>query len=164
MTREILATCNEWITKHNLPTDRVLDFGSMDVNGTQRVNFPNADYTGIDIEAGKGVDIVCDITSPDVRKLVKAAPLTICCETLEHVPIFWKALENIISLTTKGGYIFLSFPTFGFPYHAYPIDCNRFTMDAVNGWREFFKLELIDHASVTDYAGLPCLIVLMRKS
>jgi hypothetical protein len=40
-------------------TKRVLDIGSLDVNGTNRYLFYNCHYDGVDIIAGKGVDIVC---------------------------------------------------------------------------------------------------------
>jgi hypothetical protein len=37
---------------------RVLDVGSLDVNGNNRYLFDNCEYTGIDIGNGKNVDIV----------------------------------------------------------------------------------------------------------
>jgi hypothetical protein len=37
---------------------RVLDIGSLDINGNNRQFFTNCDYTGIDIGAGKNVDVV----------------------------------------------------------------------------------------------------------
>lgn len=168
MTKEILETTAAFMEKHGIYPATVLEFGSYNVNGTQRVNFKSSNYIGIDIEAGSGVDIVADIT--DTKDVIKKLPLShyspdllVCCETLEHVPIFWRVLNLIDSLTT-GKHILLSFPTFGFPYHAFPIDCNRFTMDAVNGWAKEFNWTIIDHAAVTDYAGLPCLVVLFKNN
>jgi hypothetical protein len=38
---------------------RVLDIGSLDINGSVRPLFRGGTYTGIDVAAGPGVDIVC---------------------------------------------------------------------------------------------------------
>ena len=38
---------------------RVLEVGSLDLNGSVRRFFSNCAYTGIDVAPGKGVDIVC---------------------------------------------------------------------------------------------------------
>ena len=38
---------------------KVLDIGSLDINGSARDFFEDCDYTGIDVGEGKGVDIVC---------------------------------------------------------------------------------------------------------
>ena len=35
---------------------RVLDFGSLDVNGNNREFFENVDYVGVDIDEGKNVE------------------------------------------------------------------------------------------------------------
>ena len=42
----------------------VLEVGSRDYGNTQdfRALFPGADYVGIDMQAGKGVDLVLDLT------------------------------------------------------------------------------------------------------
>ena len=37
---------------------RVLDVGSLNVNGTNRVLFKKCEYVGIDVIEGKGVDVV----------------------------------------------------------------------------------------------------------
>ena len=39
---------------------RVLEVGSLNINGTLRDFFSKCDYTGIDVGEGKGVDIVCE--------------------------------------------------------------------------------------------------------
>ncbi len=38
---------------------RVLDIGSLDINGTNRYLFDNCHYVGVDIVSGPGVDTVC---------------------------------------------------------------------------------------------------------
>ena len=38
---------------------RVLDIGSLDINGNNRFLFENYEYIGLDIGEGNNVDIVC---------------------------------------------------------------------------------------------------------
>ena len=173
MTPEILQATREMIAAHKLPTrGNLIEFGAYNVNGTQRVNFPDFNYVGVDIEAGACVDIVADVTKlHNLTAILENHGLpscgkydvVVCCETLEHVPIFWDAMETITTMCKPHGYILLSFPTFGFPYHAFPIDCNRFTMDAVNAWGEYWSLNILEHREVKDSAENPCLVVLMKK-
>lgn len=61
---------------------RVLEFGSLDINGSVR-DLVEADlYHGIDLVAGKGVDEVADATS---YRSEEPYDLVICCEVLEHL-------------------------------------------------------------------------------
>jgi hypothetical protein len=59
---------------------RVLEFGSRNVNGTVRDLLPDADYTGVDIAPGPGVDHVGDAA----EWTETGFDLVICCEVLEH--------------------------------------------------------------------------------
>jgi hypothetical protein len=60
---------------------RVLEFGSLDINGTVRDVIAADHYHGIDQVAGPGVDEVAD------ARTYRAASydLVVCCEVLEHV-------------------------------------------------------------------------------
>lgn len=70
----------------------IIEIGSRQVNrdntGKIRTLFPNANWTGLDLYAGPGVDIVVDAEQWSPPKQVE---LVICCEVLEHAPN-WKAL------------------------------------------------------------------------
>lgn len=59
---------------------RVLEFGSRDINGTVRGLFPDADYTGVDIAPGAGVDVIADAATWDTP----GYDVVVCCEVLEH--------------------------------------------------------------------------------
>ena len=39
---------------------KVLEIGSLNINGSVRQFFSNCDYTGLDVAEGKDVDIVCN--------------------------------------------------------------------------------------------------------
>jgi hypothetical protein len=60
---------------------RVLEFGSLDINGSVRDLF-NADiYLGVDLQGGPGVDIVADAMFFDHPIKFDCV---VCCEVLEH--------------------------------------------------------------------------------
>jgi len=59
----------------------VIEIGSRNINGTVRDLFPNAAWTGLDLHAGPGVDVVCDAMR---YKPLKLAHMVVCCEVLEH--------------------------------------------------------------------------------
>ena len=61
---------------------KVLEVGSLDLNGTVRGSFTNCDYTGLDVGPGPGVDIVCSghvYDAPD-----NTFDTVISCESFEH--------------------------------------------------------------------------------
>lgn len=74
----------------------IVEIGSRNINGTVRDLFPGAEYVGVDIEDGKGVDVVADAKdwappyAPDV---------VLCLEVFEHTPLW----EDIIDAVA--GYI-----------------------------------------------------------
>lgn len=77
--------------RHYAATDkpvRVIEIGSRDVNGSVRPLFPNADYTGLDISPGPGIDVVGEVESYRPKK---PADIVICCEVFEHAET-WQSL------------------------------------------------------------------------
>ena len=79
---------------------RIVDLGGRNVNGSPRSWFPGASYVSVDIEAGPGVDVVCDAatyqpnTAPDV---------VLCCEVLEHARQASRIVENALQMLAPGG-------------------------------------------------------------
>lgn len=87
--------------------ERVLEIGSVNINGTVRGLFPGADYTGIDIVAGEGVDVVADgatYTPPDGEFF----DLIISTEVLEHAENAPLILANAYRLLRPGGVLILT--------------------------------------------------------
>jgi SAM-dependent methyltransferase len=83
----------------------VVEFGSLDVNGSIRDLFRGTDYTGIDLLAGPGVDEVCDAAEYEHPV---AVDLVLCCETLEHSPYAGKIVANAARLLRPGGWLILT--------------------------------------------------------
>jgi SAM-dependent methyltransferase len=82
----------------------VVELGALDFNGSVRDLFPSArGYTGVDLVAGPGVDVVAD--AADWRPLPHApAPdLVVCCEVLEHTPHPEAVVRNAAAMLAPGG-------------------------------------------------------------
>lgn len=75
---------------------QVIEFGSLDINGSVRELIDCENYTGIDLVEGPGVDIVMDAVDFDAEE---RADLLVCCEVLEHAPdaegLIWSAWSNL---------------------------------------------------------------------
>jgi len=122
----------------------VLDIGSQDVNGSYRSLFdaPKWNYLGIDLAAGRGVDIV--MTSPyRLPAATASADLVISGQTFEHVEYFWLTWLEILRVLKPGGMVFLIAPSRG-PEHRHPQDCWRFYPDGYRALARFGRCELIE--------------------
>lgn len=93
---------------------RVLDIGSLDINGNNRYLFTNYRYTGVDIGEGKNVDVVSrghEFTDDEGFDIVISA------ECFEHDE-FWKlTIKNAIKLLKPNGLFLFSCATTGRPEH-----------------------------------------------
>ena len=81
---------------------KVLDVGSLDVNGNNRYLFDGCDYTGIDLGPGNNVDIVCP-----AHELEGLYDTIISTEAFEHDRYIKDSLKNIISNLLRPGGLFL---------------------------------------------------------
>lgn len=107
----------------------ILDVGALDVNGTLRDIAPaSAAYTGIDLEAGNGVDRVLDdpYEYPFPDNSFDAVISTSC---FEHDIMFWLTILECSRVVSDRGFIYVNAPSSG-PYHAYPYDHWQFYPDA----------------------------------
>jgi SAM-dependent methyltransferase len=108
----------------------ILDVGAMNVyGGTLRdVAPPDCVYTGVDLEAGDGVDIVLD--DPHVLPFEdETFDAIVSSSCLEHDTMFWLTFIEIVRVTKTGGFIYLNAPSNG-SYHCHPVDNWRFYPDA----------------------------------
>lgn len=122
---------------------RVLEFGSRPADGQHALAIKPLflSHIGVDIEPGDCVDIVRDVTLPNTTlPEIETADTVLCLETLEHMPRFWRFLERLWSMR-PGATLILSFPWFEFPYHPHPVDCYRFSEDAVPALTEGFVID-----------------------
>ena len=76
---------------------KVLEIGSLDINGSVRTFFENCTYIGVDLGEGKGVDLVAkgeDLVFPD-----NSFDVSISCECFEHNPEWAKTFNNMVRMT-----------------------------------------------------------------
>ena len=113
----------------------ILEVGSKDYGSTSsfREFYTGQDYTGIDMDAGRNVDHVVDLTQGTTGLQPRHFALGICCSVLEHVKKPWLFAEHLSSVLRPGGALYMSVP-WVWRYHAYPDDYFRFS------WRGVMEL------------------------
>lgn len=121
-----------------------VDIGSYDVNGSYRTLFgqPKWRYTGVDLEAGPGVDVVLD--SPYRLPFASGSiDVIVSGQAFEHVEHFWMSWLEMQRVLRAGGLIFLIAPSRG-PEHRYPQDCWRFYPDGYRALAKMGDFELLE--------------------
>lgn len=120
----------------------VLEIGSYQVAGQEAIAdlrhlFAGKPYLGIDVRPGPGVDRVVNVEALPYAD--GSFGSVIAMNTFEHVPRFWRGLEEVYRVLRPDGALFLAAP-FYFRIHDYPNDYWRFTPEA-------FGLLLADYPS-----------------
>jgi len=94
---------------------KVLEVGSLNINGTVRIFFKDCDYLGVDVGAGKNVDLVCPAHELDMPN--ETFDTTISCECFEHDKYWVRSFKKMYDLTKPNGLIVFSCATTGRPEH-----------------------------------------------
>ena len=90
---------------------KILEVGSIDVNGSIRSYFQGSLYLGVDLSEGPGVDLVCEgnkLDHPD-----ETYHLTVSCECFEHNPHWVETFLNMYRMTKNGGIVMFTCATKG---------------------------------------------------
>lgn len=130
---------------------KVLDVGSLDINGSNKSLFINCEYTGIDVAEGKNVDLVTPahkLDSPD-----ETFDVVISSECFEHDMFYQESLLNIFRVLKKGGLFLFTCATTGRPEHGTrrtsPQDAPL--LQGMGEWQDYYKnLEETDVIEVLD--------------
>jgi SAM-dependent methyltransferase len=119
------------------PGLRVLDVGSLDVNGTYRplVERFGMTYVGVDAEPGENVDLVG--SAYHLPDSLGEFDLVLSGQTLEHLTLPLLAVEEMKRVCRIGGWVLLVAPFF-FHEHRFPVDCWRFLPDGLRFLLEGF--------------------------
>lgn len=120
-----LAYLKHWVPKADGP---VLEVGSKEYGSTAsfRDFYAGAEYVGLDMAEGAGVDLVADLTRTIEPLKERHFALGICCSVLEHVDKPWLFAANLTRVIRPGGVLYMSVP-WVWRYHAYPDDYFRFS-------------------------------------
>lgn len=128
---------------------RVLEVGSLDINGSIRTAFEACDYTGADLSPGPGVDIAC-------AGQLLAFPsghfdVSLSCECFEHNPYWVETWANMLRMTRPGGLVLMSCATTGRREHGTTRsapESSPFTVE--HGWNYYRNLTQADFESRFD--------------
>lgn len=127
---------------------RVLDVGSLDINGNNRFLFEGGTYTGIDVGSGPNVDVVA------VAHEFDAPPfdVVVSTECFEHDMHYAKSIQNIVRLLAPGGLFLFTCATTGRREHGTTrtnkSDCPLLTTDYYKNLTEQDIREVIDVEAV----------------
>lgn len=128
----------------NKAKPRILEIGSLDVNGSLRQFAPqDSDYIGVDMAEGKGVDIVIAPDEP-LPFDAESFDLAIASSVFEHDPAFWMTFLDLGRVLRGGGFLYINAPSNG-KVHRYPEDHWRFYPDsglALERWAKSQHVEL----------------------
>lgn len=111
----------------------ILEIGSYQVAGQEsvadlRTLFPGRSYLGVDVRAGRGVDLLASVEALPYANGSIGTILAV--STLEHVPHFWRAFDEMHRVLRPDGALLVACP-FYFHRHAHPNDYWRFTPEAL---------------------------------
>jgi hypothetical protein len=135
---------------------RILDLGSQDVNGSYRPLFsePTWNYSGLDMTAGRNVDIV--LQTPYAWKEVasESADVVISGQAFEHIEYFWITMLEVARVLKYGGLCCILAPSSG-PEHRYPFDCWRFYPDGMVALARFAQIDVVEATTQWQDIGYP---------
>lgn len=92
------------VYSHYFIDRKVLDVGSLDINGNNRYLFTDCDYVGVDVVAGKNVDVVKPAHELEFDD--GTFDVVMSTNALEHDIHFPKTLKKMFNLTRSGGLLF----------------------------------------------------------
>jgi SAM-dependent methyltransferase len=132
---------------------KVLEIGSLDINGTVRGFFTNCDYTGLDVAAGPGVDVVCEGQKYDAPNA--SFDVVVCCEVMEHNPYWVETFNNMMRLLKPGGLMIMSCATGWRPEHGTSrSNPNNSPLTVDKGWEYYRNLSARDITRKVDFSPL----------
>lgn len=159
----------DWIPKALTPAEvgaaEVLEVGSYDVNGSVRPiitgMYPHPDdYVGVDIEMGPGVDKVVRADELVATFGANSFDIVISTEMMEHVVEWQVPIAEMIDVLRPLGILIITTRGPGFPYHPYPIDTWRYTIDIMTRIMTAAGMEIM---SIVDDPEAPGVFVKVSK-
>jgi SAM-dependent methyltransferase len=132
---------------------RVLEVGSLDINGSVRPFFSEGSYLGLDVGPGPGVDLVCG--GQDYGGADASFDVVCSFEAMEHNPHWEATFANMLRLVRPGGMVLMTCATRGRPEHGTtrtnPAD-SPLTIGI--GWDHYRNLTARDFAQAFDLRQL----------
>ena len=123
----VFAAAN--LRQEEIEGKRVIEVGACDVNGSVRgliAKYKPREYIGVDIQQGRGVDVICDVKTLIQKFGEDSFDAVITTELLEHVRDWKTAIHNLKKICKSDGVILITTRSFGFGYHGFPHDFWRY--------------------------------------
>jgi len=99
---------------------------------------------GVDLEPGKFVDLILPAEKLVEHPRSETFDVVIATELLEHVQDWRLVIDNIKGVLKRGGYLYLTTRSFGFPFHSCPYDFWRYEIEDIKEiFSDFEILRLI---------------------
>jgi len=153
---KMLAFKNRYLEARKHEPLIILDLGSLDVNGSYRPYFgePPWIYRGVDLSAGRNVDIV--LQDPYNWREIgsNSADVVVSGQAFEHIEFFWLTILEAARVLKPGGLCCLIAPSAG-PEHRYPVDCWRFYPDGFRALARYASLEVLEVYAQTEPTDYP---------
>jgi len=129
---------------------KVLEVGSLDINGSVRTFFEDCDYTGIDLGEGNGVDIVCE--GQNFPGESDCYDVVISCECFEHNPYWVETFENMYRMCKPTGLIVMTCATTGRKEHGTSRTSPRKSpLTVAKGWDYYKNLTQEDFRNTMNF-------------
>lgn len=131
---------------------RVLEIGSLNINGTVRQFFNADEYIGVDVGEGPGVDVAISGHEYDSTEPFDCV---ISCECFEHNPFWKETFLNMVRLCKRGGLIVFTCATTGRPEHGTERTTPQDSpLTIARGWSYYLNLTEEDFVSAIDFDEL----------
>ena len=118
---------------------KVVDFGSLDINGANKEHFTNCEYIGVDIGKGKNVDVISKCHELECEP--ECFDVVITTEMLEHDMYWKKSLEKMVNILKPKGLLIITCATTGRAPHGVPSvspESSPLTV-AIPEWQHHYK-------------------------
>ena len=107
------------IVKRHLPQffsgTRVVEMGSLDINGSVRGHFDTGHYIGVDLGPGPGVDVV--VPGQMLGEPSGSYDCAISANSFEHNPYWLETFVNMLRLVREGGLVLFTSASTGYREH-----------------------------------------------
>lgn len=137
--KKFISKLKEQFSK-NFKDIKMLEVGSLNINGTIRDYFDNCTYIGYDVGAGDCVDVVYDgvtFRPEDVEFDTVGS-----CNCFEHNPNWVSNFRDMHRILRTNGLLFISVPTTGCPEHGTEkekANDSPLTVAKGEGWKNYYK-------------------------
>jgi SAM-dependent methyltransferase len=116
---------------------RVLDIGSLDINGGPHKLFCSLEYIGVDVAEGPNVDYVC--RGENVNFPNESFDVTMSSECFEHNRNYVATIQNMIRMTKDNGLLVFSAAGTGRKEHGTPRSDSGYSAPLLSSEKPYYR-------------------------